>query len=88
VSDLQARLDAEVAWARRKLANLEERADLDHERDGRHWELVRVDGLSAQAAAAAIRGRLVAEGFTAEEISVLGVSAASIKPVARLRSKP
>jgi hypothetical protein len=85
---LRAALDAEADWARRKLANIEERRDLDQERDGLYWELVNTMGLTASGAVQAIRGRLLAEGFTPEEINTLGVSLASLRPIARLRRKP
>jgi hypothetical protein len=35
--DLEALLDEEVDWARRRLQNAEQRKDLDQERDARHW---------------------------------------------------
>jgi hypothetical protein len=88
VSDVGGHLDWEVEWARRKLANLDQRRDLDHERDGNHWALVNEAGLTARQAAEQIRDRLLSEGFTDEQIRALGVSEASIKPVARLRSRP
>jgi hypothetical protein len=78
-----------VDIARRKLANLEERRDLDAERDAVNWELVNEDGLLPRVAAEAIRERLEREGFTADQMGVLGaISEASIRSVARLRRKP
>jgi hypothetical protein len=78
-----------VDIARRKLANSEERRDLDAERDAVNWELVNEAGLLPRVAAAAIRERLEREGFTADQIAVLGaISEASIRNVARLRRKP
>lgn len=82
-------LDQMVDIARRKLANLEERRDLDAERDGVNWELVNEDGLLPRVASAAIRERLEREGFTVDQMGVLGaISEASIRNVARLRRKP
>jgi hypothetical protein len=88
VSDLQAHLDQEVDWARRKLANLAERRDLDNIRDGLHWELVNTFGLSNRQAAERVRERLLAAGLTDEQIRGLGVSEHSMKAVTRLRRKP
>lgn len=82
------RLDAEVEWAHRKRANLAQRAELDQERDGLHWQIVKVDGVTCREAAQAIHERLAVEGFTADEIRALGVSEATIKRVAPLRHKP
>jgi hypothetical protein len=78
-----------VDIARRKLANSEERRDLDAERDAVNWELVNEAGMLPRVAAAAIRERLEREGFTPDQIAVLGaISEASIRNVARLRRKP
>jgi hypothetical protein len=89
VSGPEAHLERMVDIARRKLANSEERRDLDAERDAVNWELVNEAGLLPRVAAAAIRERLEREGFTADQIAVLGaISEASIRNVARLRRKP
>jgi hypothetical protein len=88
VSDLAGHLAKEVDWARRKLANAEERRDLNTEGARLHWDLVNTFGLSAPAAARAIRERLLAEGFTEAQMRGLGVSEHSIKPIAGLRDKP
>lgn len=88
MTDLQGRLDQLVDVVRRKIANAAEREQLDAERDGIEWELVNKDGLVPREAAQKIRERLMAEGFTEEQIRGLGVSEHSIKPVARLRRKP
>jgi hypothetical protein len=88
MSDLQAHLDQEVEWARRKLANLEERRDLDAERDGLHWELVNTFGLNNREAAERVRERLLAAGLSDEQIRGLGVTEHSMKAVTRLRRKP
>lgn len=88
MSDLQAHLDQEVDWARRKLANQEARRDLDEERDGIHWDLVNTFGLSNREAAERVRDRLRVAGLSDEQIRGLGVSEHSIKAVTRLRRKP
>src|SRR4051812_13488955 len=63
--------------------------DMDAEGDGANWELVNEGGLLPRVAAAAIRERLEREGFTADQMEVLGaISEASIRNVARLRRKP
>jgi hypothetical protein len=80
--------DEMVEVARRKLANLDERRELDVQRDRVGWAIVNEDGLVPPRAAAAIRERLEREGFTAEQIKTLGVSEASIRPIARMRQKP
>jgi hypothetical protein len=86
--DLDKHLTALVDVARRKLANLDARRDLDTERDRVHWDLTNTDGLNSAAAARAIRARLLAEGFTEAQIRAVGVSEHTIKPIARLPRKP
>lgn len=88
MSDVGEHLDQLVTIARRKLTNLDERRDLDTERDRVHWDLTNTDGLSSPAAARAIRERLEAEGFTEAQIRAVGVSEHTIKPIARLPRKP
>jgi hypothetical protein len=70
--DLEALLDEEVDWARRRLQNAEQRKDLDQERE----------------AAERVRERLRAAGLTDEQIHGLGVTEHSMKAVTRLRRKP
>jgi hypothetical protein len=86
--DLEALLDEEVDWARRRLQNAEQRKDLDQERDARHWEIVNGCKLNNREAAERVRERLLAAGLTDEQIRGLGVTEHSMKAVTRLRRKP
>jgi thiamine biosynthesis protein ThiC len=88
VSDPSAHLAELVDVARRKLANREQRSRLDQERNRLEWRIVHKAGLKPRQAAEAIHAALVAAGLTPDEIAHVGVSEASIRPIARLTREP
>ena len=80
---LEVHLDEMVAVSRRRLAAQDADRAAISERDAVARRILKEDNLSAREAARVIRERLEADGFTPEQIRVLGVSEANLKPLAR-----